>query len=80
MFELTEDSVKKQVNTRTPGIFRFMTAKGDVKKVGMHGSDVQSAILKAMRPKYTHFDFKATASDKTAWQHLCEAFHFHKKK
>lgn len=79
MLPLTESEIRKQLPTPTPGIYKLLNKKGDVKRVGMDASDLAGALVKAIHPKYDFFDFKAAPSDKAAWNQLCEAWHFHRK-
>lgn len=79
MFPFNEQEVKKQVFSKGPGFFRLFNKKGSVLRVGMSDVDVQTDLIKLINPKYIFFDAKVTNTDKTAWVHLCEAYHFHKK-
>lgn len=79
MIALTEAEITKAIPPKSSGIFKLMNKKGDVKKVGMAETDLAEVLKKAIHPNYEFFEFKATASDKAAWQQLCEAWHFHKK-
>lgn len=79
MFPMNEEEIKKHIYSKGPGFFRLFNKKGSVLRVGMSDVDLLEELLKWVKPKYEFFDFKMTNTDKTAWVHLCEAYHYHKK-
>ncbi len=79
MHPLNPEEVTKAIPPKTPGIFKLMNKRGDVKRVGMAETDLAETLQKLIHPKYEFFEFKSAAGDKAAWQQLCEAWHYHRK-